>query len=204
MHKKLIVACAALAAFASLAAAPVASASPALTNGGTPVPVGTEIKGSNTGVFLFEDGIGYSVSCGQATLAAKVTANSGTKIKMEAAAGGLTLTGTAVAGDCTTSRGATSMTWGKMCFETGATDNVIVTGCGANIAMTTNITGLVICQYTISGVTASFPTNADATFNLSSIPLKKSEGSGAFCPSEIKFSLDLDLTTTSGQTLLIS
>jgi hypothetical protein len=203
MHKKLILACAAIAAFAALVTAPVASASPVLTNGGTPVAVGTEVKGSNTGIFLFSNGA-YNVECTSASLTAKVTSNSGTLIRWEAGVGAFTTTGTGASGDCTTPMGPTTLGWGKLCFETGKTDNLFVTGCGSAIAMTTNITGLVVCKYTAGSITASFPTNADATLALSSVPLVKSEGSGAFCPSEIKFNMDFDLTTTGGGTLSIS
>lgn len=204
MHKKLIMACAAIAAFAAFAMAPAASASPVLTDNGVAVTVGTTVKGSNTGNFFFSNGA-YNVECTSATLDAIVTGNSGTQIKLEAAAGGLTTTGTGVSGDCTTPMGPTTLTWGKMCFETGAkTDNVAVTGCGSAVTMTTNITSLQICKYTSAGITATFRTGEDATFSLSSIPLTKTEGSGAFCPSEITFNLDLDLTTASGATLLVS
>ena len=204
MQKKLIMVCAAIAALTAFAAPSVASASPVLTNGGVAVAVGTEVKGNNTGLFQFSNGA-YSVTCSAANLSAKVTSNSGTQIRLEAAPGAFTTTGTGTSGDCTTPMGPSTQTWGKLCFETVAkTDTLSVTGCGSAVTMTTNITGVVICQYTAASIKATFPTNADATLALSSVPLTRTEGSGAFCPSEIVFSLDFDLTTTGGGTLSIS
>lgn len=204
MPKKLITICAAVAALSIFAVAPAASASPVLTNEGAAVPVGTEIKGNNTGTFAFNEG-SYTISCGTVDLTATVAGNAGSQIKLETAPAALTSSGTATAGDCTASWGPATLTWGRLCFETtSGTDNVKVTGCGANITMTTNITGVVICKYAAASVTASFLTNADATFSLSAINLTKTEGSGLFCPSQITFSLDLDLTTASGKTLSIS
>jgi hypothetical protein len=204
MQKKLIMACASIAALVALAGPSIASASPVLTDAGTAVAVGAEVKGNNTGLFSFSNGA-YSVICSTANLSAKVTSNSGTKIRLEAGAGAFTTTGTGTSGDCTTPMGPSTQTWGKICFETvEKTDTLSVTGCGSSLTMTTNITGTVVCKYTAANLKTSFPTNADATFSLSSVPLTKIEGSGAFCPSEIVFSLDFDLTTSGGGTLLIS
>ncbi|MGN6587630.1 MAG: hypothetical protein ACTHKT_09195 [Solirubrobacterales bacterium] len=204
MLKKLITACAAIAAFAAFVVAPVASASPVLTESGVAVPVGAEVKGSNTGTFRFEGSGGYTIECSTASLAAKVTANSGTQIKLEAGAGGFTTSGTGTGADCTANWGPTTLTWGKMCFETvkGA-DTVSITGCGASMTLTTNITGAAICKYTAANLTGSFITNADATINMNSLTVKLVEG-GILCPAEVKFNLDFDLTTTGGTTLSIS
>jgi hypothetical protein len=205
MRKKLIMTCAAIAAFAAFVVAPVASASPVLTSEGKAVAVGTAVTGSNTGVFKFEGGGGYTIECSSVDLAAKVTANSGTKIQLEAAIGGFTTSGTGVSGDCTASWGPTKLGWGKMCFATvGGTDNVSITGCGAGIALTTNITGTATCQYSAASGTGTFVTNADAQITVSSLPEQKTEGSGFLCPSEVKFSMIFDLTTVGGGTLLTS
>jgi hypothetical protein len=204
MQQKLILTCVATAALAVFVVAPVASASPVLTSEGSVVAVGAEVKGNNTGTFIFDEG-GYTISCEKVTLAAKVAENSGTKIQLEAAAGGLVMTGAGAGGDCTASWGPATLTWPKMCFATiKGSDSLSITGCGSSITMTTNITGVITCQYAVGSISASYLTNQNATFSLSSIPLVKTEGSGAFCPSEIKFSLDLDLTTTSGAALAIS
>jgi hypothetical protein len=204
MHKKLIMTCAAIAAFAAFVVAPTASASPVLTESGVAVPVGAEVKGSNTGTFRFEGSGGYTIECSTATLAAKVTGNSGTQIKLEAGAGGLTTSGTGTSGDCTANWGPTTMTWSKMCFETIAkTDSVSITGCGAGMTLTTNYTGVGTCQYTAANLTGSFITNADATISMNSLTVKLLEG-GILCPAEVRFSLDFDLNTVAGTTLSIS
>lgn len=204
MHKKLIMACAAVAAFAAFVVAPVASASPVLTESGVAVPVGAEVKGTNTGTFRFEGSGQYTIDCSTANLAAKVTGNSGTQIKLEAGAGGFTTSGTGTAGDCTANWGPTTLTWSKMCFETLAkTDSVSITGCGAGMTLTTNYTGVASCQFSAANVTGSFITNADATISMNSLTVKLVEG-GILCPAEVRFSLDFDLTTPNGTTLSIS
>jgi len=205
MHKKLIMTCVAIAAFAAFVIAPVASASPVLTSEGKAVAVGTSVTGSNTGIFKFEGGGGYTIECSSVDLAATVTGNSGTKISLESAIGGFTTTGTATGGDCTASWGPAKLTWGKLCFVTAAgTDNITVTGCGTGIALTTNITGTSICQYSAASGTGTVTTNADAQITVSSLPEQRTEGSGFFCPSEVKFSMIFDLTATGGGTLFIS
>lgn len=203
MRKKLVVVCAAIAAFAAFVIAPVASASPILTSEGEAVAVGTSIKGNHTGVFDFT-APSYTIICTEANMSATVTANSGTKIKMEIPAGGITTAGTGPGADCTSNWAPAHTTWSKICIETGTTDNVIATGCGANITMTTNLTELAVCKYLIASMPGTFVTNADATIRFLEFALTKTEGSGFFCPSEIKFTLDFDLTTTSGATLAIS
>jgi hypothetical protein len=204
VRKKLIMACAAIAAFAAVVIAPVASASPILTSEGKAVAAGTEVKGTNTGNFVFSGPGGYTINCAQASLAAKVTGNSGTQIQLEAA-GGLATSGTGASGDCTASWGPATLTWSKMCLSTvPKTDNLSITGCGGEILLTTNITGIITCKYAAGTVAATFPTNADATFRLSSLPMKRVEGESIYCPLEVAFDLDLDLTTTAGGTLFIS
>jgi hypothetical protein len=205
MQKKWITTCVAIAAFAAFVVAPAASASPVLTSEGKAVAVGTSVTGSNTGIFKFEGGGGYTIDCSSVDLAANVTGNSGTKIQLEAAAGGFTTSGTATGGDCTASWGPAKLTWGKMCLVTSAgTDNVTVTGCGAGIALTTNITGTSICQYSAASGTGTVATSADAQITVNSLPEQKTEGSGLFCPSEVRFSMIFDLTATGGGTLFIS
>ncbi len=204
MRKNLMITCIAIAAFAAFVVAPVASASPVLTSEGKAVALGTEIKGSNTGVFKFENGF-YTIQCTQVTLFAKVVENGGTKVKLEAAPGGFVSTGTGAGADCTSNWAPTTLSWGKVCLETTTgTDKVLITGCGASLVMTTNITNFAICKYTSATWAGSFVTNADATLLIASQPLTKAEGSGSFCPSEAQFSFDMDFTTTNGATLSIS
>lgn len=204
MRRKLIVACAAIAASVAFMTAAVATASPVLTESGVAVPVGAEVKGSNTGTFRFEGSGGYNIACSTASLAAKVTGNSGSQIKLEAGAGGFTTSGTGTSGDCTANWGPTTLTWSKMCFETLAkTDSVSITGCGAGMTLETNYTGVATCQYTAANLTGSFITNADATISMNSLTVKLLEG-GILCPAEVRFSLDFDLATPNGTTLFIS
>jgi len=204
MRMKLIIACATTTVCAAFVTAPIVSASPVLTDEGKAVAVGTEVKGKNLGTFDFSGSGGYTISCSTVDVAAKVTANTGTQIQLEAA-GGFAATGTGIGGDCTANWGPSTLTWSKICFATvPKTDNVNVTGCGGEIILTTNITSTALCKYTAASWTGTFATNADPTFNMGSMPVKMAEGNSFFCPSEVTFNLDLEWTTPSGATLFIS
>ncbi|HET9676097.1 MAG TPA: hypothetical protein VFP21_01170, partial [Solirubrobacterales bacterium] len=206
MCKKLIMTCVAIAAFVAFVVAPVASASPVLTSEGKAVAAGAEVKGSNTGLFKFEGSNNYLIECSSMSMQTSVTVNSGTKLELEAPAGAVANKGTATGEDCTASWGPAKMTWGKMCFTaTKGSDSLSIAGCGGEAILTTNITGVVSCQYAVSSSNATFSTGGDATFTVSSLIVKKtSEGGGIFCPPSVEFTMVFDLTTSSGGTLSIS
>ncbi|MGN6588664.1 MAG: hypothetical protein ACTHKT_14520 [Solirubrobacterales bacterium] len=200
MHKKLMMACMAIAAFAAFVIAPAASASPVLTEGTTAVAVGSSIEGKNTGNTEFTGG--FNVVCSTAVLKGTVTGNSGTKIKGEVPAGSAVFTGTSTGGDCTSALGATKVTVNsKLCLETAAEDKVAVTGCGANVTFTLEVTGTGPCKYSTASVTGTYKTSAAATVNVENQAAKKEEG-GVFCPSEGVLKMDFDLYTTGGSTAL--
>lgn len=202
MQKKLIMACAAIAAFAAFVVAPVASASPVLTDTGKAVPVGTEIIGSDPGnVLLFTSP--YAPICSTFAFNFIVTTNSGTKIKLELPVGKSSFSGTGAGGDCTSSLGAFSFGWNsKLCLETAEKDTVAVTGCGQNATFTTNITSGPICKYHASSFVGTFATNSDATFTFTNQPFVREEN--VLCPMQTSLDMAIDLTTTAGETLFIS
>jgi hypothetical protein len=205
MHKKLMMACMAIAAFAAFVIAPAALASPVLTNGGVAVGVGTELTGKNTLNTKFTSSL--TVECSNADLTGKVTKNSGTEIAGEILVGGALFTGTGTGGDCTSSgifNAPTAVTVNsKLCLATvPKTDNVTITGCGANIAFTLNLTGIGPCLYESSTVLGTFVTNAGATVNVSEQEVKYTGSGGTFCPGSGKLDMDLDLYTKGGGTQL--
>lgn len=218
MHKKLITACLAIAAFAAFVVAPAASASPVLTEitkiddgGGVITEVsdtlspGTSIKGTNTGNTLFTiEKDKTAVECTHAEFRGNVTVNNGAQIKGEIPVGGSSFSGTGANGDCTSPLGDIAPTvTSKLCLETTlGTDNVKITGCGANIKFSLKVTGLTTCNYKAAEVTGTFKTGADATVNLSE--QRATLESGLFCPGEGWLDMDFDLTTTDGTTLLVS
>lgn len=203
MYKKLMMACMAVAAFAAFVVAPAASASPVLTENGEPLAVGSSIQGTNTGPTLFSGG--FNVTCTTAVINGKVT-SSGTPIKGEVAAGAATFSGTGAGGDCTSALGDTKPTVNsKLCLETvTGTDNVKVTGCGASVTFSLNVTGITTCRYSAASVTGTFQTNADATVNLNAQPASEEEPRAFFCPDTGTLTMDFDLYTTDGTTLTIS
>jgi len=206
MHKKLIMAFVVLAVFAI---PPAASASPVLTNStGVKVPVGEEIKWTNTGDYLGTGAAGLTWKCTTADFQFKVTENSGTSVKGEAAAGSTGLTGTGAGGDCTTS-GFGDIAWtfnSKLCFSTvPKTDQIQVTGCGGNIVYTEKRTEIAPCKYSLPSMTGTFITGPPgATASFPEVQSFLVESSTLFCPSQDRMDLHFDLTTSTGETLLIS
>jgi hypothetical protein len=204
MHKKLMMACMAIAAFAAFVVAPAASASPVLTNGGVAVAVGTELTGKNTGETKFTGSI--NVNCSNADLTGKVTKNNGTEIAGEIPVGSALFTGTHSTGDCTstglfTAPAAVSVT-SKLCLATvPKTDNVTITGCGANVKFTLNLTGLGPCEYSTATVLGTFVTNAGATINVLEQAATLTN-TGSFCPTSGKLDMHFDLYTKGGGTQL--
>jgi hypothetical protein len=101
MSKKLIAACMAIAAFAALAMASTASASPVLTHPtGTVQATGAAITGTNVGETLMTDTNGNIITrCTTANLSGELTKNSGTAIEGNVTSA--TFTGTGSEGNCT-------------------------------------------------------------------------------------------------------
>ena len=207
MHKKLIMACMAIAAFAAFVIAPAASASPVLTENGVRVQatnpdgvntkiVGTLKAGTNA---IFTGSI--TVTCSKAVLTGELTVNTGTKIAGEIPAGGAVFTGTSGTGtECSSSLfgAATAVTVNsKLCLETiTGEDKVKTTGCGgANVTFTLNLTGNGPCTYETPSVTGTFLTGKEATVNLSEQEAKGEATNGAFCPSSGKLDMDFILYT---------
>lgn len=203
MHKKLIMAFVALAAFVTPSAA---LASPVLTDSTwAKVPVGEELKGMNTGDILGTGAAGPAWKCTAIDLQFKVTENSGTSIRGEAAAGSVKLTGTGAGGDCTSNSGDVRWTLNsKLCFATAEKDQIQLTGCGGNLVYTKEITGIGPCKYSKGGMTGTFLTVfSDATVNITEQQFSRVE-SGPFCPFLEHLDLHFDLVTSAGGTLAIS
>ncbi|MGN6588416.1 MAG: hypothetical protein ACTHKT_13260 [Solirubrobacterales bacterium] len=214
MHKKLMMACMAIAAFAAFVIAPAASASPVLTEGTTAVlphntaktctedPTGC-IIGTNTGVTKFTAS-GFNVECDHDVLTGWVTKNSGTKIEGTVPAGKAEFHGTGTGTDCTSALGPVKVTvTSELCLATGEIttsngtkdpDGVTVTGCGANVKFDLEITGTGNCEYSTASVLGTYLTNAAATVNISEQAASKVAG-GIFCPSSGKLDMDFDLYT---------
>jgi len=197
MYKKLMLACMAITAFAAFVIAPAASASPALTESGVKVAVGSSVTATNNGVTKFTGGFG--VECQKAHLQGTVTANSGTSIKGEIPVGSAKFennTSTA----CSSALGATAVTvTSKLCLESGASDTLKVTGCGGNVVFDLKAAG-VSCKYETASVSGTFTTNTTpASATVSEQPAKE-VGGLFFCPDEGKLDMTFNLFTTGGTT----
>lgn len=202
MHRKITLACLAVAAFAAWIPL-TASASPVLTQNGVFVPVGTSITAKSTSTSSLTTMFG----CSSAHFRGKITWNSGTQIKGEVPGGFALFTSTGASGDCTSITGDVRVTVNSnLCFETvKGTDNVTFTGCGATpFTLTATFTqGGYVCKYRAASVTGAFATNANATTNISEQPLEREEG-GFMCPVSTKLDTHLDWYTTDGAAVIIS
>jgi hypothetical protein len=208
MHKKLIMACMAIAAFAAFVMAPAASAA-SLTEGGTAVAVGSSITGT-AGVTKFTAG-SETVTCSAADMSGTVTANSNGTVAGEILAANTSFTGTATGGDCTSEGlGPVKPTVNsKLCLHVAkGTDVGTVTGCaGAAITFTLNVTNLgIACRYEKASLNAEITTavnGKDAEVNVvsgQSVPRE----SNFLCPASGELDMEFVLTTTGGTTLQFS
>lgn len=205
MHKKLMLACMAIAAFAAFVVAPAASAA-VLTDGGVALPTGTSITGKNIGETEFIAGE-LTVKCSSAHIPGTLTANSSGTVAGEIAAGAPAFTGTGSGGDCTSPLGSTKPTVNsKLCLHVAkGTDVGTINGCaGASITFTLAVTNLVTCTYqaaSISGTITTAP--GDARVVVSNQPAAKDTGN-FLCPNSGVLNMAFELTTTGGGTLTFS
>jgi len=209
MHKKLIMACMAIAAFAAFVVAPAASAT-TLKEGETSLAVGASVTATNTGNTEFTGG--FNVVCDHADLSGKVTRNDGTSVEGEVPVGSALFNGTGANTDCTSALGDVKVTvTSKLCFKTGEfttqngtkhVDGVSVTGCGGNVTFVLDSTSTGIqCKYTTASVVGQYLTApSDATIKTEGQSVPEEEGK-LFCPDSGVLKMDFDLTTTNGATL---
>jgi len=206
MHKKFMMACMAIAAFAAFVIAPSASAA-TLTSGGVPIPVGTSITATNTGNTTFTGA--FNVNCDHVHLTGTVTKNETPgAFAGQIPVGSAKFNGTGTNTDCTSALGSVKVTVNsKLCLEQVAgTDTVKTTGCGANVTFTLEITGTGPCRYSTASVSGTFTTNSSpATANVVKEPASGAgEGNAFFCPASGELDMDFDLFTTNGVPVVIS
>ncbi|HET9677323.1 MAG TPA: hypothetical protein VFP21_07465 [Solirubrobacterales bacterium] len=211
MHKKLMLACMAIAAFAAFVVAPAASATPVLTENGVAVSNGASIKGTNTGNTLFTiQGFKEPVECTHAEFKGTLTANTGTTIAGEipqSTGANYTFSGTGAGGDCTSPIGDIKPTLiSALCLHAAkGSDNVTINGCGSNpVTFRLDSTTGLTCNYSVSFLTGTYSTTGDATINLSEQEAVLEKNESFLCPGAGKLDMDFDLYTTDGTTLAIS
>jgi hypothetical protein len=208
MHKKLIIACLAIAAFAAFVVTPGALAT-SLGEGTTVVPSGTAITGKSTEL-KFTAG-GNTVTCTTADLIGTVTFNSGGTLATETLPANTSFSGTGSGGDCTSEGlGPVKLTVNsKLCLHIAKSiDTGTITGCaGAVVTFTLDITNLfnLNCRYEAVALTGKITTASegkDAEVNLFEQPLAGEAGNSPFCPASGKLDMEFKLTTAaSGATL---
>jgi hypothetical protein len=204
MHKKLIMACVATAAFAAFAVPPASAAQ--LTENGTAVPVGASITGRST-VQVKITSAAFTFECTSTHVVGTVTANSSGTIAGEIPIGGLSLSGTGPGGDCTSSLGSAKPTvTSKMCLHIAkGTDTGTMTGCGEVIRFKLDFTGVITCKYEAPSISGTILTGANDAeiLGLEQAVIVESPAP-LFCPKEAKIDTQWALTTTDGTTLKFS
>jgi hypothetical protein len=213
MHKKIIMACMAIAAFAAFVVAPVASAAE-LTEGGVTVPVGASIKGTSTET-KFTAG-NNTVTCNHAVMTGTVTHNSENEVfkgtvSGEIPAGNAVFKGTDEKEDCTSNGlGPVKPTVNsKLCLHIAkGSDTGTVNGCSGVVTFTLDVTKLGLeCHYELPAVNGKITTEGegkDAEINVIAGQIAKRHSSSVFCPAEGELDMEFKLTTTDGTTLTFS
>ena len=206
MHKKIIMTCMAIAAFAAFVVTPAAS-SATLTEKGTAVSVGTSITGKSSGLAIITAGE-LSFVCTNTHVHGTVTANASGTIAGEIPVGGLSLPGTATGEDCTSSLGPAKPTMTtKLCLHIAkGTDTGTMNGCGGTIKFALDVTNIgLTCKYqanNISGTIVTAPTDAEV-IGLQQV-VTEEEPRSFLCPDEAKIDTQWVMTTTDGTTLQFS
>jgi hypothetical protein len=205
MHKKIMLACMAIAAFAAFVVAPAASASPVLTENGVRVPatnpdgVNTKIIATNTGITKFTSAI--EVQCTTASLTGELLKNTGTEIEGEVEAANAKFTGTGTNGDCTSNffnAPALVTVNNNLCMRMSkGSDKVTTSGpCGGgNVAFTLTLTGQGPCKYETANVNGTVTTNATPATAVVSEEESKLVSGSFFCPTSGKLDMTFDLYT---------
>ena len=212
MHKKLMMACMAIAAFAAFVMAPAASAA-TLTENGVAVPVGASITGQSSETKFTSSAT--TVTCSSAHMSGTLTANGGT-VAGEILAANTSFSGTAAGGDCTSTNNfgpVTPTVKSKLCLDVAkGTDSGTVNGCVNEkgepqpITFILDVTNFGIsCAYQVNSIAGTITTAPeDAKVNISEQPAPIEAGQNFLCPPEGKLDMEFTLTTTDGTTLLFS
>jgi hypothetical protein len=222
MHQKILGICAALVAFAAFAIVPaMASASPALTEGGSLLTNGSLIKAEGEETSQFASGF-ITVTCNKFSMTGSVTENTGSSIK-----GTITKASfeNSTEPDCSSNIGATRVT--IPAIEAGTSDWCIVAnagtgsdrgqvqphacgGTGGEFTFVLNNTpGGTICRYKrTANINVSFNTNVTpATVKLvEETPFELEPTSSAFCSAtgkltKMNFNLVTDNEAATGLTI---
>jgi len=208
MHKKLITACLAIAAFAAFVVAPSASAVN-LTSNGVTVPAGTWVTGtSNLARFIAGSN---TLTCDHNHISGTVTVDANGTIAATIAAGTPTFHGTDVSTDCTSNGlGPVHPTVNsELCLHiANKTDFGTITGCeGKVVTFTLNFTNLgIACKYEKASIGTEITTSANpAAVRIRPGELAKGEASNSiFCPPEGELEMEFSLFTTDGTPLVFS
>lgn len=207
MHKKLIVACVALAALAALVVPMVASAAPELTQPtGTTLGEGAKLEATNVGQVTFKSGA-FTVHCTVGRFAGTLKGNTGTEIGWEISA--VEFAGTGANSDCTSGVGAVKFIpntgtngtpWCLRATGAMAQDEFQIRGglCGnaRAIRFGLDITSLgVTCVYekefAVSGTYTTHP--SDAVGTISEAEFTRVAGEAMVCPAEMRMNMSFTI-----------
>ena len=206
MYKRVILAGAALAAFAAFAVAPaIASASPVLTYPtGTVMPINTKIRAHNVGNTKMTLPGGGAVECSNSAMTGELIQNNGViKGNIETAS----FKGTESEERCSSPLGATKVTVTSLPFclsSTEVTNGFEVRGglcseASRALVFTLDVAGL-SCTYSKASASGTFTTHPeDAILTVSEVEFAKSGGS-FLCPASGKLDMSFTLEHDSAGT----
>jgi hypothetical protein len=198
MHKKLMMACMAIAAFAAFVIAPAAQGA-ALTEGGVAVATGTSLTAKSTGVTKFTGGFG--VECETAHLTGTVTTNSNGTLAGKIPAANA-LFHNAGSNPCSSLLGATTVkVTSELCLHVPKGSDVLtITGCSGVVTFDLTAGGIT-CKYEASSVSGTITTNVTpAVTTVSAQKAVEEEPRVFFCPDEGQLDMTFDLYTAGGTT----
>jgi hypothetical protein len=208
MHKKLMLACMAIAAFAAFVIAPAAQAAVLTENGVAvlPHPSGKTcaedstgcITATNTGITKFTGGFG--VECEVAHLQGVVTKNSEGVIKGTIAAE-TPIFKNKETSTCGSLLGPTAVkVTSELCLEVPkGSDAITVTGCGGVVTFDLTAGGIT-CRYETPSVSGAVETNKTPAVSVVSEQKATEEKAteSFFCPNEGKLDMTFDIYTEGG------
>ena len=202
MHKKLMLACMAIAAFAAFVIAPAAQgavlAETTAGGGVDPLAVGASITAKNESGTRTKFTGGFGVECEVAHLVGEVTANSEGTVAGQIPVGSATFTN-AGGEPCSSLLGPTTVkVTSKLCLHVASTsDQVVTTGCGGVVTFDLTAAGIT-CRYETASVTSDNVETGTNTVKVTKKPATEESPGQFFCPDNGSLDMEFETFTTDG------
>jgi hypothetical protein len=180
----------------ALAVPAVASATTGLTEGGTLVPVGTELIATNIGSIIQTTSKAGNLTCRSVKIAAKLEANSTAEVRASGTGAGVS-----TATECSVSSGA-AVIFSEIKLYKFQTAGEVISGSTKKITFNMSFKetiGSLVCSYSIASGIATY-TASSSVFTISEQPMSVTP---AACGTTSKLDGQFSLSTTSGSALVL-